>query len=296
MIRVAREAVVPGPLDLTDPGSSASLELQAARTHFATSNERLPAKFFKAYGDREVRKRLKDMFHGKCAYCESSIAESQDSDVEHYRPKGQVLEANGAHPGYWWLAMDWTNLVLSCQHCNQRRAHIIIDPGMTEEQVQDRIDRWQTQTRGKLDSFPTEDGIWVSRPEDAVTSERPLLIDPTRVDPELHITWVLNEPFVSVTHRNRIGKTSIDIYALNRRYLVERRTVHLRELRRRGDRIIAKLNEAVNQSDDAVAASMRASALEQVQDLRGMCKQDQPYAGLARAYLKELVGIIRGMR
>jgi hypothetical protein len=71
------------------------------------------------------------LFHGKCAYCETSLA-SQQGDVEHFRPKGRaddeqdkpmiVLSPTGANEkqrGYYWLAYERTNLIPCYQICNQ---------------------------------------------------------------------------------------------------------------------------------------------------------------------------------
>ena len=70
-------------------------------------------------------------FHGKCAYCEQVVTGDQHGDVEHYRPKGAVTDAENqtvyvvvdgqhrAHPGYYWLAYDWKNLLPACIRCNQ---------------------------------------------------------------------------------------------------------------------------------------------------------------------------------
>jgi len=95
--------------------------------------------------DQTVWKRLKDwymenVFHRKCAYCERLIS-GYYGDAEHYRPKGTVTTGNedGSlerptcevpdprrknklvtvnHPGYFWLAYDWRNLLPSCVFCN----------------------------------------------------------------------------------------------------------------------------------------------------------------------------------
>src|SRR4051812_22350680 len=75
---------------------------------------------------------LDKLFGGKCAYCEVIIEASHPTEVEHYRPKGAVKDEeeevvtiqtpNGAedHPGYWWLAYEWNNLLPSCIDCNRR--------------------------------------------------------------------------------------------------------------------------------------------------------------------------------
>lgn len=94
-----------------------------------------------------VWKDLKDwlmdhVFYEKCAYCERIIS-GYYGDAEHYRPKAAVLHkidtgemmepecnfedplnpAAGqfltlGHPGYFWLAYDWRNLLPSCVYCN----------------------------------------------------------------------------------------------------------------------------------------------------------------------------------
>lgn len=56
---------------------------------------------------------LKQIYHGKCAYCENKLVFSGDFDnrlsVEHYRPKS----------AYWWLYLEWTNLFPVCKKlCN----------------------------------------------------------------------------------------------------------------------------------------------------------------------------------
>jgi len=77
---------------------------------------------------------LEHVFFGHCAYCESPITRC-DPDAEHYRPKGMVthqidqqtrvveaVDETGSvekHPGYFWLAYDWRNLLPSCHYCNR---------------------------------------------------------------------------------------------------------------------------------------------------------------------------------
>jgi hypothetical protein len=79
---------------------------------------------------------LKEVFNHKCAYCESDMEVQQSGHAEHYRPKAgvnylnlgdkkrttaKVADETGAelkHPGYFWMAYDWKNLVPSCEKCN----------------------------------------------------------------------------------------------------------------------------------------------------------------------------------
>jgi hypothetical protein len=72
---------------------------------------------------------LRRHFRGKCAYCESRVTTTDFGDAEHYRPKAGVTQRHGgkmktveyggkAHPGYYWLAYDWRNLLPACGQCN----------------------------------------------------------------------------------------------------------------------------------------------------------------------------------
>jgi hypothetical protein len=91
--------------------------------------------------------------HGKCGYCELRM--SSYGDMEHYRPKSVVEElkitgferedlmnvsgrtfAKSCKYGYWWLAYDWDNYLLSCTLCNQpwKRALFPILEGRPENE------------------------------------------------------------------------------------------------------------------------------------------------------------------
>src|SRR5262249_35649587 len=71
-----------------------------------------------------------NVFNGRCAYCEGDVKATSFGDAEHWRPKGAVTE-DGApvraesgeeHPGYFWLAYEWRNLLPACQECNSGEA------------------------------------------------------------------------------------------------------------------------------------------------------------------------------
>ena len=151
---------------------------------------------------QRVYKRRGPPFHRKCAYCESDVLVAQYGDIEHWRPKGKVTdehnkmvsirEANGTlrpHPGYYWLAYNWRNLLLSCAICNQK---------------------------GKGTKFPVE-GFRAGAPGTEV-DEEPLLLNPTQDDPEEHLQFDVRLGIVA--RRTRRGKASIDILGLNREELV----------------------------------------------------------------------------
>ncbi|WP_313949914.1 MULTISPECIES: retron system putative HNH endonuclease [Nostocales] len=60
------------------------------------------------YNHPEIKKALEEMFHGKCAYCESKISVVDYGEIEHFHPKS-IYES---------LTFEWTNLLYSCTICN----------------------------------------------------------------------------------------------------------------------------------------------------------------------------------
>lgn len=154
-------------------------------------------------------------FHGKCVYCESSMA-NQPGDIEHFRPRGKVTDmenkpimvgkGNGMepHPGYYWLAYDWKNLLLSCRGCNS-------------------ISKSKSGGKliGKGNRFPVKDFRAV-RPGEEIREE-PLLIHPVLEDPEEHLE-VDETGIMKAKNGSEKGKTCIDIFGLNiREALLEAR-------------------------------------------------------------------------
>jgi uncharacterized protein (TIGR02646 family) len=64
----------------------------------------------------DVRQRLIDIYHHKCAFCEQRVNQFH---VEHYRPKKKKDKGDGQHhDGYYWLAFSWDNLLVACPPCN----------------------------------------------------------------------------------------------------------------------------------------------------------------------------------
>ena len=57
-----------------------------------------------------VQKKLNQIYHLKCAYCEQKLLDAP-KHIEHYRPKDT----------YYWLAYSWDNLLLCCGACNSAK-------------------------------------------------------------------------------------------------------------------------------------------------------------------------------
>ncbi len=143
---------------------------------------------------RDIYRCSRGPFFGKCTYCETPVLVGQYGDIEHWRPKGAVSDMNGNpvdHPGYYWLAYDWRNLLLSCITCNRK---------------------WK-KTR-----FPVN-GSHASEPG-GEHAENPLLVNPLWDDPEQHL--YVDKSGVMIARTDR-GRACIEVCGLNRPELVRAR-------------------------------------------------------------------------
>jgi uncharacterized protein (TIGR02646 family) len=279
-------STVPAPssLDLTDPNSNASKELRAVKEHLRTKQNK--AFKFKAYkkGD-DVADSLDSLFKGLCAYCESNFAATSPGDVEHYRPKSKVKE-NDTHPGYWWVAADWQNLLMSCTDCNRGRYQYHYDTASGQCVLSEK-----TSKLGKECSFPILSPNYATNEDEDLEQENPLLIDPTRRDPSDHLEWnIINElPLLAPRKRNDkpdpYGDATITILGLNRKGLVENRLSILKLVQLNLSFIERDFIE-VAESEDANEIEKRlGKAVSQFSELYQFAKDNQSYASLLRDYL-----------
>lgn len=167
-------------------------------------------------------------FRGKCAYCECWLTDFQYGDIEHFRPKKGVTDMDDRpvlvsnedggprveHPGYFWLAYDWTNLLPSCQRCNQ--------PGNERDgDAERRI--------GKRTRFPVA-GRRAWKPDHDLREEKPLLINPVTEDPASHLAVDVDTGVV--VPQSERGQACIDVFGLNvRDRLPEERLKSMNEIR-----------------------------------------------------------------
>lgn len=168
------------------------------------------------YRHAEIKDALdKSMFNGKCAYCESKITVVTYGAIEHFFPKSVYVD----------LTFEWTNLLLSCDRCND--------------------------AKHKGTNFPLD------------ANGEPLLIDPTdgKTDPNTHLEFVWDNVarIASVYGRDQRGKTVETIFDLNgvngRKELIDHRSKYIKGLLallrcvQPGDKeAIASLHEACDPS------------------------------------------------
>jgi len=124
-----------------------------------------------------------------------------ERDVEHFRPKGPVVKES--HPGYWWLAYDWDNLLIACKVNN---------------------------TVHKANNFPLlNGGIRAKNEHHKLEDERPVLINPALEDPSKYITFHWEEiggryfcmPIATAEDIDNRGRDTIEIVGIDRRELMD---------------------------------------------------------------------------
>ena len=148
------------------------------------------------YGDATVKSLLETIQNYKCCFCEAKYKHITSGDVEHFRPKAGYSQGRGENfirPGYFWLAYDWDNLLVSCEVCNRRN---------------------------KGSYFPLSNpGTRFTNYNSNINLEHPWFINPCVIDPEDHIAFHQEVP----THTSLHGEKTIEYLSLDRQELNERR-------------------------------------------------------------------------
>lgn len=117
-------------------------------------------KFPDHWNEEDVRGALLAMQGWVCAFCERRLGDDRHGDVEHFRPKSATSEAS--HRGYWWLAYEFGNYVLSCTTCNTnyKRTRFPLKEGAAHVEYDTRE---QLSQEARLLVDPTEDPVesWI---------------------------------------------------------------------------------------------------------------------------------------
>ncbi|HVS33459.1 MAG TPA: retron system putative HNH endonuclease [Thermoanaerobaculia bacterium] len=275
MIRISRGQA---PKILVDPKGAKSERDKAARFYADPANAGKTYKF-KIYSHDQVKEALTRLFGAKCAYCESRYAGTQPMDVEHFRPKGKVLEDDGTEVrGYYWLASEWTNLLPSCIDCNRERRQWLADIGTV-------------RSVGKGERFPLEKGCKRAAAPDEEKAERPLLLNPCLEDPEKHFEFTedaIVRPSRGAGAVKERAQASIEVYALNRSGLVEERLQLLRLLQRRAG-MIESLMTIVDREDvpETIRTLVEDLITHEMDELRKTCEPGRPFSLMARQFIDD---------
>jgi uncharacterized protein (TIGR02646 family) len=163
----------------------------------------------KHYSPALVKKKLKAIYNSKCSYCESTVEQVASLQVEHYRPKNAVSN-NPAHPGYYWLALEWSNLLLGCPACNGQGAKGNRFPiAGNRVMIQNPFDQ-----NGNLLTQSLRANLA------PLLNEHPLLLHPEIDDPNAHLIFSAFGLLEGTTNR---GRETIGICQLNRDPLIKAR-------------------------------------------------------------------------
>ena len=250
MIQIIAKAITPAPDVLTTDGKNARTTLEARYNHGErnfTSGD-----FNKGiYGHKDVKNVLIDIQGYKCCFCESKIGHIDDGDVKHFRPKaGWVQDEEPINkPGYYWLAYEWDNLLLSCGKCNQRF---------------------------KKNYFPLANNERALSHHDSVDNEEPLFIHPGRENAELFITF--NEEIPKEVDENVRGYLTIKKLQLDRGLLNEQRKSKLDIVRDIYD-LVKGLHEKYPGSELTKEGKIRIERLYNLSQL-----DTTEYASMLRAF------------
>lgn len=295
MIKVDRSQV-PKPSALDKKNKEGKTETERAIEHYTSPSFDGKTNFkFKIYSDSEVKGSLIKLFKEKCAYCESTFLHVYSGDVEHFRPKGEIEEATPyKKPGYYWLAADWDNLLLSCRNCNQKLSHSMFGIGTKK-------------TMGKMNQFPLLDEKKHIRNHDhinGIADEEPyrLLLNPCIDNPENHLEYgdegVIRPKKDALGNESMMAKKSIDVYVLQRMYLVQSREKKLIEMQAQIQRVkeaIENYNDIIGSPDTTKKFYFERILKRELEGLKDFLNPNREYVGMARQIVGEFLNVNFGI-
>jgi uncharacterized protein (TIGR02646 family) len=264
------------------PGTPATKEKEAAIAYYAAGKQEKSYEYT-VYKNDEVRTTLEELFNGKCAYCEARIKTISHGDIEHYRPKSTVKkkkkQEGSAYIGYYWLAADWDNLLLSCELCNRKSSVVTADG--------------KKISYGKLDQFPLKDEEQhrCTHHDEDVAKEAPyrLLLNPCIDDPGKHLVFkedgIVQPAETTPGVESEMGRKSIDVYGLFRKELVEDRLRLAEDIKvdiLNAKFIFDKLTEAILQNNAADVQQYDNLLNMNIKKLQRFLADEQPHLAVTR--------------
>lgn len=203
------------------------------------------------YSSPAVKSALHASHNSKCCYCEWKDDKPHTHlHVEHFRPKGYVRQTPKGpeiRPGYYWLAYDWNNLLLSCSFCN---------------------------SSNKRNLFPLADpAARATSHRDDIALERPELLKPDQEDIDAHLDFRREVPF-GLTAR---GRATIAVLGLDDQRHRSRRKYF--DFLRRKHELLTALSKVV------LPAEMAPIVAEIREGLEISVRPDQPFSAMAVRFL-----------
>jgi len=286
MISIQRDSVKI-PDILKDGNAKLEKELEAAIAHYEDPDNTKAFKF-KIYSNPKVKETLIKMSDGKCAYCESYILGTYVGDIEHFRPKGEIEElkkTKNSKPGYYWLAADWDNLLLSCRNCNQKSKQATT----TDKEL---------KSMGKMNQFPLfDESKRVRSYEDDIAEEEKvrLLLNPCVENPEEYFKYNIKSGVIQAKLKEEFPKqravVSVNVFGLQRVPLVHARakkSVHILKQMTRVERRYKDLLRSIDDAADDIEERQEELDWE-IEELHSFLDPKEEYLGLARQMIGEFM-------
>lgn len=160
-----------------------------------SSSSRRQQKFnFPLFSRNEIVSALLHESSGKCAYCERRI-DIESGLIERFRPAQGAIDnsGNSSLEHYHRFAYEWSNFLAACKECSFAK-------GL---------------------KFPVASSRMPPEARFSSQDEVPMIINPTEIDPSLHIRYLRN----GIMHgASRQGEVTVEILKLNRAELVQYRS------------------------------------------------------------------------
>lgn len=137
----------------------------------------------------DVKENLRNLYFGKCAYCESKT----DFDIDQYRPRKV----------YYWIAYEWSNFLPACPQCNRAKRDLfpVLDESLRITEPQFDKNEWNAKSQSFI-------------------HEQAQLLNPEIDNPEEHLSFLIDGRITGLTEK---GQITIQVLQLNREYLLARR-------------------------------------------------------------------------
>lgn len=207
---------------------------------------------------QEVKPKLLQIYHNKCAYCEQKI-EHNKSIIERYRPRSL----------YYWLTFEWSNLLPTCFSCDQAKATHF---GLQDESLrirQPQLDRKE----------------WLAN-SNSFLAEKPILLNPEIDEPSEHLEFLPDGRVIGITER---GKYTIEILQLNREQLLNDRSKVISEYE---EELNVQLHRVMSLFDEGAYRQLKGKGIDGILELAfesvfselfENTNADKYFAGLNRA-------------
>ena len=169
---------------------------------------------------------LKELYHNKCAYCETDAGAGAVLRIEHYRPRKGIK--GEYHSGYYWLTYEWSNLLPACEKCNSSKSN-----------------RFPLEPTGKRAAVPVLIEGKLSRADcladsGVLRAEKPLMLHPEIDEPERDMIFLPDGTVRGRADRDwDRGKRTIEVCRLDRVELVLARKKVV-------DRFLARIRELLD--------------------------------------------------